>query len=92
MRPTFRSSLPPKYCLHALDGRLTSLAYASALRNTLRALASFIMAFAAPWSDAVRKSGAQADFRDVTRKVGEMRVKKVFERREGVDAVFCAFA
>ena len=40
----------------------------------------------------MKKSGAQTYFRNVVRKVGEMRVKKGFEHREGVDAVFCAFA
>jgi len=83
---------PPKALLHTLNGGLTSLAYAPALGNTLRILASFIMAFSAPRSDAVKKPGAQAYFRDVVKKVGEMRVKKEFEYREGADAVFCAFA
>jgi len=82
----------PKSLLHTLDGGLTSLAYAPALGNILRILASFIMAFVAPWSDAVKKSSARGYFRDVVRKVGEMRVKKGFEHREGADAVFCAFA
>ena len=40
----------------------------------------------------MKKSGAQIYFRNVVRKVGEMRVKKGFEHREGADAVFCAFA
>jgi ribosomal RNA-processing protein 12 len=71
---------------------LTTLAYAPALGNILRILASFIMVFAAPWGDPVKKSSAQAYFRDVVRKVGEMRLKKEFEHREGADAVFCAFA
>ena len=83
----------PKSLLRTLDsGGLTSLAYAPALANTLRILASFIMAFAVPWSDAVKKSGARAYFGDVVRKVGEMRVREGFEHREGADAVFCAFA
>lgn len=82
----------PKSLLHTLDSGLTSLAYAPALGNTLRILASFIMAFAAPWSDLVKKSAAHAYFRDVVSKVGDMRVKKGFEHREGADAVFCAFA
>jgi len=50
------------------------------------------MVFAAPWSDAVKKSSAQEYFGDVVRKVGEMRVKKGFQYREGADAVFSAFA
>ena len=83
---------PPKSLLHTLEGGLTSLAYAPALGNTLRTLESFIMAFAAPWSDEVKKSGAQAYFREVVRKVSEMRVKKEFQYREGADAVFSAFA
>lgn len=83
---------PPKSLLHALDGALTSLAYAPALGNTLRTLESLIIAFAAPWSDAVKKSAAQTYFKDVVRKVGEMRVKKGFQYREGADAVFSAFA
>ena len=40
---------------------------------------------------AVKKSAAQAYFRDVGRKVGEMRVKG-FRYREGADAVSSAFA
>lgn len=83
---------PPKSLLYALDGALTSLAYAPALGNTLRTLESLIIAFAAPWSDAVKKSAAQTYFKDVVRKVGEMRVKKGFQYREGADAVFSAFA
>jgi hypothetical protein len=82
----------PKSLLHARRNGLTALAYALALANTIRILASFIMAFAAPWSDAVKKSGAWAYFRDVVRKFGEMRVKKGLEHREGADAVLCAFA
>ena|SRR5258708_5710070 len=78
--------------LHTLDRGLTSLAYAPALGNILRTLASFIMAFAAPWSDAVKKSGAQTYFKDVVNKGGEMRVKNGFEHRESADAVFSAFA
>ena len=83
---------PPKSLLHTLESGLTSLAYAPALGSTLRILESFIMAFAAPWSNEVKKSGAQAYFREVVRKVGEMRVKKGFQYREGADAVFSAFA
>jgi len=49
------------------------------------------MVFAAPWSDAVKKSSAQEYFGDLVRKVGEMRVKG-FQYREGADAVFSAFA
>ncbi len=83
---------PPKSLVHTLDRGLTSLAYAPALGNILRTLASFIMAFAAPWSDAVKKSGAQTYFKDVVNKVSEMRVKNGFEHREGADALFSAFA
>ena len=50
------------------------------------------MVFAAPWSDAVKKSSAQEYFGDVVRKVGEMRVKKGFQHHDEVDAVFSAFA
>ena len=50
------------------------------------------MVFAAPWSDAVRKSSALQYFGDVVRKVGEMRVKKGLQCREGADAVFSALA
>ena len=48
----------PRSLLHTLDGSgLTSLVYAPTLANTIRILANFIMALAAPWSDAVKKSG-----------------------------------
>jgi len=50
------------------------------------------MVFAAPWSDAVKKSSAQEYFGDVVRKVDELHVKKGFQYREGADAVFSAFA
>ena len=83
---------PPTSLLQTLEGGLTSLAYAPALGNVLRTLESLIMVFAAPWSDAVKKSSAQEYFGDVVRKVGEMRVKKGFQYREGADAVFSAFA
>jgi hypothetical protein len=46
------------------------------------------MALAAPSGDAVH---AHTYF-GVVRKVGEMRVKKGFEHRKGVDAILCAFA
>jgi len=49
------------------------------------------MVFAAPWSDAVKKSSTQEYFGDVVRKVDELRVKKVFQYREGAD-VFSASA
>lgn len=83
---------PPTSLLHTLELGLTSLAYAPALGNILRTLEGFVMVFAAPWSDTVKKSGARTYFRDVVRKVGEMRVEKGFQYREGADAVFSAYA
>jgi len=39
----------------------------------------------------MKKSSAQEYFGDVVRKVGEMRVRKGFQYREGADSIFCAF-
>ena len=75
-----------------LEGGLTSLACAPALGNVLRTLEGLIVAFAAPWSDAVKKSSAQEYFGEVVRKVGEMRVRKGFQYRKGADSIFSAFA
>jgi ribosomal RNA-processing protein 12 len=83
---------PPTSLLHTLEASMTSLAYAPALGNVLRILEGLVLVFAATWNDAANKSAAQAYFRDVVSKVGEMRVKKGFQYREGADAVFSAFA